>query len=217
MVGADATPLATEIAAMVSLRTHVHTGAFLNRVGILDIGKDVTEVMTAVRESPRPSGVRVGPPIDYDDDQRLEYRQALRDLLAELSPSAWLEIQDAPGACAEQRASEPTANRPPDEIGVIKTDLGERLSGVQYRDLAPHTVTVDAAIRATSVLKVVYLDTAVLVATLHRGESHRVPRNQSRRCGVPEDDAHRNGRRRRSHRHPPRRLAGAALHDSAHA
>ena len=169
VVGADATPLATEIAAMVSLRTHVHTGAFLSRVGILDIGKDVTEVMTAVREGPRPSGVRVGPPIDYDDDQRLEYRQALRDLLAELSPSAWLEIQDAPGACAEQRASEPTANRPPDEIGVIKTDLGERLSGVQYRDLAPHTVTVDAAIRATSVLKVVYLDTAVLVATLHGG------------------------------------------------
>jgi hypothetical protein len=170
VVGADATRLASETAAMVSLRTHIHTGAFLNRVGILDIGKDVSEVMTAVREGRRPSGVRVGPPIDDDDDQRLEYRQALRDLLGELSPSAWLGTQDG-----EQRASEPTANRSPDEIDVIKTDLGERLWGVQCRDLAPHTVTVDAAVRATSVLKVVYLDTAVLVATLHGGSLTAFP------------------------------------------
>lgn len=175
VVGADATPLAAETAAMVSLRTHIHTGAFINRVGILDIGKHVTEVMTAVREGRRPSGVRVGPPIDDDDDQRLEYRRALRDLLAELSPSAWLETQDDPRAGAEQRASEPTANRSPDEIDVIKTDLGERLRGVQCRDLAPHTVTVDAAVRATSVLKVVYLDTAVLVATLHGGSLTAFP------------------------------------------
>lgn len=167
VVGADATPLATETAAMVSLRTHVHTGAFLNRVGVLDIGKDVTEVMTAVREGRRPSGVRVGPQIDDDDDQRLEYRQALRDLLAELSPSAWLATLDDPGAGAEHRASEPTANRSSDEIDVIETKLGERLWGVQCRDLALHTVTVDAAVQARSVLKVVYLDTAVLVVTLH--------------------------------------------------
>jgi hypothetical protein len=167
VVGADATPLATETAAMVSLRTHVHTGAFLNQVGTLDIGKDVTEVMTAVREGRRPSGVQVGPPIDDDDDQRLEYRQALRDLLAELSPSAWLETHNEPGAGAEQRASDTTANRSPDEIDVIKTDLGERLPAVQCRDVEHHTVTVDATVRATSVLKVVYLDTAVLVAILH--------------------------------------------------
>jgi hypothetical protein len=179
VVDADATPLATETAAMVSLRTHIHTGAFLNRVGTLDIGKDVTEVMTAVREDRRPSGVQVGPPIDYDDDQRLEYRQALRDLLAELSPSAWLEMQDAPKACAEQRTSEPTANRPPDEIDVIKAGLGERLRGVQCRDLAPHTVTVDAAVRATSFLKVVYLDTAILVATLHGGSLTAFPETRA--------------------------------------
>src|SRR5215470_13409220 len=90
IVGAKTTPLATETAAMVSLRTHVHVGAFRNRIGILDIRKDIAEVMTAMREGRRPSGVRVGPPIDDNDDQRIEYRQALRDLLAELSPSAWL-------------------------------------------------------------------------------------------------------------------------------
>ncbi len=166
VVGADATPLATETAAMVSLRTHIHTGAFLNRVGFLNIGKDVTEVMTAVREGRRPSGVRVGPPINDDDDQRLEYRQALRDLLAELSPSAWLATQDDPRMGAEQRASEPTATRSSNEIDVIETELGERLCGVQCRAPEAHTVMVDAAVRAKSVLKVMYLDTAVLVATL---------------------------------------------------
>jgi hypothetical protein len=166
LVSANATPLATEIAVIVPLRTHIHLGAFLNRVGSLDIGKDVAEVMAAVREGRRPSGVRVGPPIDEGDDQRLEYRQALRDLLAELSPSAWLETQDEAG-CSEQRASEPTVNRSLDEIDIIEMELGERLPGAQCRRLEPHTITVDAAIQATSVLKVVYLDTAVLVATLH--------------------------------------------------
>jgi hypothetical protein len=175
VVRANATPLATETIAMVSLRTHVHTGAFLNRVGILDIGKDIAEVMTAVREGRRPSGVRVGPPIDDDDDQRLEYRQALRDLLAELAPSAWPETQHAPQTGAEQRTSEATANLVPSEIDVIKTELGERLHGVQCRDVARNTVTVDAAAQATSVLKVMYLDTVVLVVTLHGGSPTAFP------------------------------------------
>jgi hypothetical protein len=179
VIGPDATRLATETAAMVSLRTHVHTGAFLNRVGILDIGKDVTEVMTAVLEGRRPSGVRVGPPIDDDDDQRLEYRQALRDLLAELSPSAWLGTQADPEASSEPTASEATANRSPRDIDVIKADLNDRLWGVQCRDLAPHTVMVDAAVRAISVLKVVYLDTAVLVATLHGGSLTVFPETEA--------------------------------------
>lgn len=179
VVGADVTPLGTETAAMVALRTHVHTGAFLNRVGILDIGKDVTEVMTAVREGRRPSGVRVGPPIDDDNDQRLEYRQALRDLLAELSPSAWLGIQDDPRADVEPAASEPAANRSPDEIDVIKTKMSERLWGVQCRNVVEYTVTVDATVRATSVLKVVYLDTAVLVATLHGGSLTTFPETEA--------------------------------------
>jgi len=174
LVSADATPLATEIAAIVPLRTHIHIGAFLNRVGSLDIRKDVAEVMTAVREGRRPSGVRVGPPIDDADDQRLEYRQALRDLLAELSPSAWLETQGESGG-TEQQASEPTLNRSPDEVDVIKAELGERLPGAQCRRLKPYIVTVDAAIQARSVLKVVYLDTAVLVATLHGANRTEFP------------------------------------------
>jgi hypothetical protein len=176
VVDADATPLATEIAAMVSLRTHVHLGAFINRVGILDIGKDVVEVMTAVREGRRPSGVRVGAPINDDDDQRLEYRQALRDLLAELSPSAWSE-EDAE-ADNDQKTSGQTVDRPSDQIDVIKTDLGERLSGVRCRDVQSHVFVVDATTQVRSVMKIEYLGTAVLVMTLHGGNPPLFPASE---------------------------------------
>jgi hypothetical protein len=166
LVGADATPLATETAAMVALRTHVHIGAFLNRVGDLDISRDVAEVMTAVREGRRPSGVRVGPPINDDQDQRLEYRQALRDLLAELSPSAWPETQDGADGGNQQTPNESITSRPGEDIDSIKTRLGERLSGVWFIDGKSYTVAVDAHVDVTRAFKVMYLDTAILVATL---------------------------------------------------
>lgn len=86
-VAADATPLGVSTVALVALRTHLHPAAFINRIGHLELSREVAEVQAAVREGRRPSGVPVGPPIDDDGDQRLEYRQALRDLLTELSPS----------------------------------------------------------------------------------------------------------------------------------
>jgi DNA-binding SARP family transcriptional activator/tetratricopeptide (TPR) repeat protein len=137
VIGADATPLATETAAMLSLRTYIHFGAFLNRVATLDIRKDVTEVMTAVQEGRRPAGVRVGPSIDADDDQRLEYRQALRDLLAELSPSTWLEAQDDT-AHNTQPASQSTAigentTIPPDKSEHDFQILGQTAIRIQGR------------------------------------------------------------------------------------
>jgi hypothetical protein len=123
--------------------------------------------MTAIREGRRPSRVRVGRPIDDNDDQRLEYRQALRDLLGGLSPSAWLTTEDTSESSAEQSVGKPAANRLSHDIDIIKSHLGERLSGAQCRDVERHTVSVDAAVEATSILKVVYLDTTVLVTALH--------------------------------------------------
>jgi hypothetical protein len=165
IISAEATPLATELAAMVALRTHVHPDAFLNRIGTLDIRKGVSEVMTAVREGRRPSGVRVGPPIEDDDDQRLEYRQALRDVIAELSPSAWLESHQDPEPAVGHETREPTANRLPQRIEGIKAELKERLSGLQYRNPEQVSIMV-SGLQAVSVLKVVYLDVAVLVVVI---------------------------------------------------
>lgn len=90
-VAASATPFQMELAAMVALRAHINFGAFINRVGPLDIRAEVAEVMAAIREGRHPRGVRVGPPITDDWDRRIEYRCAVRDLLAGLSPDAWAE------------------------------------------------------------------------------------------------------------------------------
>jgi hypothetical protein len=167
LIDANATPLGTDAGAMVALRTHVHSGAFLNRVSTLDIHKEVSEVMTAVREGRRPSRVPVGPPILDDDDQRLEYRQALRDVLADLSPSAWQDhldeltptIETVETSGAESAVS--IAG-----IAEIKTELQERLPGLSCFEVRPSRIPVVASAEAIAVLKVTYLDTAVLVATL---------------------------------------------------
>lgn len=167
LIAADATPLAAETAAMVSLRTHIATDAFLNRLGSVDISKDVTEVMTAIREGRRPSGVRVGPPIDDDNDQRLEYRQVLRDLLAELTPSAWLAVENDGDESARRAGSAKDSGRSPRTTDEIKAELEERLPHSQCRLVAPNSVTVDGGARVTSHLRVDYLDTAVLVVIVH--------------------------------------------------
>jgi hypothetical protein len=151
LVGADATPLASELAAMTALRTHVHFGAFLNRIGYLDIGKEVNEVMTAVVEGRRPSGVRVGPPIDDDDDRRIEYRQALRDLLADFAPSVWAEAHP-------EHIEESTES--------VKSRLGERIGGLDIRDAAAKVVVTSEGVRVSTLMKITCLTTAVLVVTL---------------------------------------------------
>lgn len=121
LVSADATPLAMKTAAIVALRTHVHPDAFLNRVGDLDISREVSEVLTSVQEGRRPSGVPVGPPISDDRDQRLEYRQALRDLLAELSPSAWPQTAEVVKTQTRQTPS----NAPTYPLSGLRADKSD--------------------------------------------------------------------------------------------
>jgi hypothetical protein len=157
VIEADATPLASELAAMVALRTHIDFGAFINRIGVLDLYREVTEVRTAVKEGRRPSGIRVGPPIDDDNDQRIEYRQALRDLLGELTPSAWAMAGFATGHALE--------DKPPEHLADIKTRLGERVDGVQFRGVDEQVITLSGGTRLSAALKVTCLDTAILVVT----------------------------------------------------
>ncbi|MFD6662546.1 hypothetical protein ACFWDK_09275 [Micromonospora chalcea] len=166
LIRADATPVATEMAALVALRTHIHVGAFLNPIGELDISREVTEIMTAVQEGRRPSGIPVGPPIEDDDDQRLEYRQALRDLLAPLSPSAWLDGDADPEPSSQEAAADKPTESTGGELGYIKEQLSERLRGILIVDSSPLTVAVGTSARATRILNVTYLDATVIVAQL---------------------------------------------------
>jgi hypothetical protein len=179
LIPADATPLATETAAIVALRTHVHVGAFLNRVGDLDISREVAEVMTSVQEGRRPSGVPVGPPISDDRDQRLEYRQALRDVLVEFSPSAWLQAPDDTEKQNRETPNKSINPRPDEDLRSIKARLSERLSGIRFIGGKTRTVAVDDHVTATRAVKVAYLDTAVLVITLNIEDEHAYPETEA--------------------------------------
>ncbi|MEC3978722.1 hypothetical protein [Amycolatopsis sp. H20-H5] len=166
LVGADATPLATKLAAMVALRTHIDLGAFINRIGDLDLHKEVNEVMTAVREGRRPSGVPVGPPIEDDSDRRIEYRQALRDFLSELTPDAWAEITSAEVQLAGERQF---AEKSPSRLDGATELLIERVDGVQCRTVDEYSSALNDGASARAVLKVSCLDTAVLIVMIEGG------------------------------------------------
>lgn len=160
VIDRHATPLDTEVAALVALRTHVSGDAFMNLIGSVDIRKEVAEVMLALREDRLPRDVRLGTPLESDDDQRIEYRQVMRDLLAELSPSAWHTAQQAdPPASAGTQVDRPS-------VAEIKARLQERLRGAKCRYLDPRPIELDLGLKVEKVLKVNYLDTAVLVAII---------------------------------------------------
>jgi hypothetical protein len=167
IVRADATPLATETVAMVALRSHVHFEVFINRVGELDIRREVDEVMAAVQEGRRPSGVPVGPPIDDDRDQRLEYRQAIRDLLDELAPSAWSAASDIVAADRYEPFGGANTDQNDADIDSLRASLNERMSGIQFALGPGNSVPVDHAVNATHVATIAYLGATTVLVTLN--------------------------------------------------
>jgi hypothetical protein len=86
----DQSPLGIELVVMCSVDAEVGLGAFLQPVAMLPVDEQVA----TLRESRRsgldvPAGLRVGAPIVSEQDQRIEYRQVLSDLLADMSPDAF--------------------------------------------------------------------------------------------------------------------------------
>jgi hypothetical protein len=166
LVPVESTPFAPGLVAMVALRTHIDLGAFINRIGELDLDKEVGEVMTAMREGRRPSGVRVGPPIEDDSDRRIEYRQAVRDFFGELTPDAWAERESA----EVQLAVEPEGvDESSESLESIKERLRERVAGVEYHAVDNIPFPLNDRALARTVLEVSYLDSTVLVAMIEGG------------------------------------------------
>ncbi|MCU1694677.1 MAG: hypothetical protein JWR34_740 [Mycobacterium sp.] len=179
LVPSDLSPLGTAVAVMISLRTHIDQRALINWIGTLDISAEVAEVIAAVREDRLPRGVAVGPPIVDDYDQRLEYRQALRDLLSELSPDTWhdaSEVHDStvaietPAEWEESTPAEWAKN-----IASITAELALYLDGAQCRRTQPVGIPIDAGATAYSIMKVVYLDTAILLTAIQGQELVEFP------------------------------------------
>jgi hypothetical protein len=171
IVEMERSPLPVELGAMVGLRTHLHRDAFINRLGTLDISAPVEEVIAATREG-RDTTAIVGPPVEFDDDDRIEYRQALRDLLDDLSPSGWLA--DSPSAGV-------ATTGPPSPIEVPGRELAEMQAQIQYRiraaqciDLPADQFDTERGRSLRTLFKVAYLNTSVVVVAVHSLEDSLV-------------------------------------------
>jgi hypothetical protein len=170
-VSGDMTPVGFDLVAFVSLRTHLHVGFFLNHVANLNIANDVEEVVSAMREQRPPRGVSTGVPIFGDQDQRIEYRQAIRDIFGDLTPGAWIRAHQLremgesqshhePLPAASEPMTAPATRQESEDWESLDEEIRERLRGARCRSTnLPSRPTV------TPLLKVSYLDTAVLVIT----------------------------------------------------
>ena len=162
----EATALGMSSAALVALRTHVEADAFINRLGHAEIGGAVEEVISAIQEGRRAVGVTVGALIASDDDERIEYRQAMRDLLAELAPHAWPELKESPAATMAGEGSSTRDRSVAQGVHAVMAELDERLPGLRCYDWGGAEVPVDSNRSITPELKAVYLGTAVICTSV---------------------------------------------------
>jgi hypothetical protein len=156
VVPAPATPLGMPLALLTGVRGHIGMPAFLERLGSIEMSAQVQEVMTAAREGRTPDGVDVGLPIESDEDQRVEYRQVVADLLSDLAPSRWPD-----------RAADELPESDYDELcTLLSQELPGRHRGAEASAVPFRPVPAYGATSLWTCARVTYLDTSVIVAML---------------------------------------------------
>lgn len=156
VIPAHATPLGMPLALLTGVRGHVGMPAFLERLGPIDAAGLVQEVMSATREGRVPQGVDVGLLIESEDDQRIEYRQVVADLLSDLAPSRW------PNPIADE-----VPESDYDELcGLLSRELPNRHYGTRVSEVPFRPVQAYDAASLWTCARVAYLDTSVIVAIL---------------------------------------------------
>jgi hypothetical protein len=146
----ESTPLGMPLALLTGIRGHVGPRALLQRIGYVHAFAAVKEVMAAARDGRMPDGVTVGPPIESDDDQRVEYRQVIADLLADLGPDTWTD--DGPPG--------------PELAELLSAELSFLNSGAHVRPLSLHQEPLSGEASLFACARVTYLDTSLVVAAL---------------------------------------------------
>jgi hypothetical protein len=83
-------PLGLELVVMASIEAEIDLRAFLQRITALPVEQEVATLRQARRSGHAiPPHLPTGVPIISDQDQRVEYRQVVADLLADLSTDAF--------------------------------------------------------------------------------------------------------------------------------
>lgn len=163
IVDSDVSPLPVELAAMTALRTHVRRDAFINRLGNLNIATEIEDVIAATREGRDPTAP-VGARIELDDDDRIEYRQALRDLLDELSPSNRAAYFGSADGAATGPSSE--FQLPSSDLAELQVQVGSRIRAAVCIRTPSEQFDLHRGGSVRPLFKVAYLNTAVVVVAV---------------------------------------------------
>jgi hypothetical protein len=169
IVPAAASPLGTPLAVHVSVETTIDARYLLDRLGSVDVTAAV-ESIRAARENGAPAeGQNVGPIVASPLDERIEYRQAVADRLAELAPATTGE-PDAPTRAtigheaAAQQDWWPLVAR--SDRGSLLLALHEALADTHVRArVTPRPARAAGAEHLNAVALVAELDAFVLVAS----------------------------------------------------
>lgn len=143
LLPADATPLGLELALMTGVRERVDRRAFLQHVADLDVGGEVAAIEAAARSD------------HLDGDQRVEYRHAIADVLAGLTPGAW------DGALREP--PEPDTG---DLVALLARELPARHADTQVHRIPARWFRIDQQRELVCCARVAYLDSSLIVAEL---------------------------------------------------
>lgn len=162
IVPAGESPFGIDLALMTTAESVVDVRAFLQQVGALPVGDQITQLLLARSGGrPPPPGLLTGSTASRGDDQRLEYRQVLAGLLAGLSPGEFgLAISRDDWVDVDRLAdvlNGLTWHRPGLEISLLDGHMA----------VGPaHELLVTAMVRD--------LDAAILVAVLTGREADRL-------------------------------------------
>jgi hypothetical protein len=161
-IPAESTPLGMPLALLTGIRTHVGMPALLQRVGYFNAFTEVNEVMAAAREGRLPQGVQTGPPIDTEDDQRIEYRQLLADLLSDMAPDRWPDVPTPEAGQTFDNSSGEAAHI----IDILAVELPNRHSGTRVSSIAPVKSWLEPGVGLYGCARISYLDTSLIAAVL---------------------------------------------------
>ena len=147
LLPAESTSMNVPLAVLTGVRGHVGPPALLQRVGAADVADQVHEVMNAVMEGRPPTGVEVGPPITAPDDQRIEYRQVIADLLADLSPGQW--DAGTPLIVADDTSPDPQEQDIQEESDIFLPEFAPQEIGLahNFEIDSENGLTLDGAIK----------------------------------------------------------------------
>jgi hypothetical protein len=184
----DATVLGIGALALVSLRTHIHVDAFINRLDVIDLRAEVEEVILATREHRLPTGVTLADHDQWNSATAKADRDEFHNQLLQLNPVVWdgqldaPEVSDGRHGLGPQSTAEPgvehaaTVDPEPDgfwqrRFEMISDELEARIWGVRCHRTQRMSQHVNE-LTLESFFKAFYLDTTVLAVVANR---HRDP------------------------------------------